>query len=204
MSTHTRPSLAAAIRTGSCNAFWTDAFCVPRDGPERQSTLENMGYIYSRATEVIIVLGEDTFSVIQEMIRNGFVSESDLQILECDEWVSSVWTYQEIVNGGSVRFICERQADTPASIECSDFFNALGYSLAKRQSSTGSDSFVTTRTFPNLNALEDILADWRIASYISRSALSVFSSMASKRNADPANYCTSTPSLAPSPSLPSN
>lgn len=188
MSAHARPSLAAAIRTGSCNAFWIDVFCVPRAEPKRQSTLENMGYIYSRATEVIIVLGEGTFSVIQEMIRHGFVSESDLQILECDEWVSSVWTYQEIVNGGSVRFISERQADTLATIECTDFFNALGYSLAKWKSSTGSDQFAIMRTFPNLDALEDILADWKIASYTSRSALSIFSSMASKRNADPANY----------------
>ena len=188
MSTHTCPSLAAAIRAGSCNAFWTDVFCVPHAGPERQSTLENMGYIYSRATEVIIILGKDTFSAIQEMMHNSSVSESKLQILECDEWVSSVWTYQEIVNGGSVRFVSERQADKPTSIECSDFFNALGYSLSKWQSSTESDIFATMRTFPNLNALENILADWQTAAYTLRSALSVFSSMASKRNADPANY----------------
>lgn len=189
MSTHTRPSLAAAMRTGGCNAFWTDVFCVPHAGPERQSTLESMGYIYSRATEVIVVLGEATFSVIHAMMHNSFISESDLQILECDEWVSSVWTYQEIVHGGSsVRFVSERQSDTPASIECLKFLNALGYGLSKWKSLTGSDSFATMRAFPNLNALENILVDWRTTIYTSPSALSIFSSMAPKRNTDPANY----------------
>lgn len=188
MSSRTRPALAAAIRTGSCNAFWIDVICVPRAGPQRQLTLANMGYIYSRATQVIIVLGEDTFSVIQGMMHNGPVSETDLQILECDEWVSSVWTYQEIANGGSVRFVSERQADTPASIGFFDFFNALGYGLSKWKSSTGSDLFATKKTFPNLDALENILSDCVTASYTLRSALGVFSSMASKRNADPANY----------------
>ena len=188
MSTHARLSLAAAIRIGSCNAFWCDVFCVPPAGSERQSTLEQMGYIYSRATEVIIVLGEDTFSVIQKMILKSSLSESDLQILECDEWVSSVWTYQEIVNGGVVRFVSERQADTQSSIECNAFFNALGYSLSKQQSSTDLELLPTMKTFPNLNALLNILADWATESYTFRSALNIFSSMASKRNADPANY----------------
>lgn len=189
MSTRARSSLAAAIRIGSCNAFWSDVFCVPPDGSERQSTVEKMGYIYSRATEVIIVLGEGTFSIIQKMILKSSISESDLQILECDEWVSSVWTYQEIVNGGpGVRFVSERQADTPLSIMGVDFFNALGCSLSKHQSSTDLELFATMRTFPNLNALENILADWWTESYTFRSALSIFSSMASKRNADPANY----------------
>lgn len=186
MSTHTRPSLAAAIRIGNSKAFWTDAFCVPHDGPDRQSTLENMGYIYSCATEVIIVLREPSFHVIEAMIRHGLVSESDLRTLECDEWVASVWTYQEIVNGGSVRFVSERHSSVSASIECSDFFNALGNSLSTWKRSTGCDAFATTRIFPNLDVLENTLVDWQTVAYTLRSALSVFS--ASKRNADPANY----------------
>ena len=188
MSTRTCPSLAAAIRIGSSNAFWTDVFCVPPAGPERQSTLENMGYIYSRATEVIIVLSEGTFSVIQEMLHKGSVSESGLQVLECDEWVSSVWTYQEFVNGGPVRFVSERETEISASIECTDFFNALGYSLSKWKKTTGSNIFASMRIFPRLNALEDLLADWQIGAYTFHSALSIFSSMALKRDANPANY----------------
>ena len=188
MSTRTRPSLAAAIRIGNCNAFWIDVLCVPPAGPERQSTLENMGYIYSRATEVIIVLSDGTFSIIQEIVHKGFISESGLQILEIDEWVSSVWTYQEIVNSGLVRFVSEREADTFASVECLKFLNALGYSLSKWERSAGSDGFAVMKRFPNLNALMDICADWQMAAYTFRSAFSIFSSIASKRNADPANY----------------
>ena len=188
MSTHTLPSLAAVIRNGACNAFWTDVFCVPSSGPERQPTLENMGYIYSRASEVIIVLGEDTFSVMRNIIHDRSVCERDLEVLERDEWVSSVWTYQEIVNATAVSFVSEHQEDSNTSIEGSQFFSALGHGLMKWQNSTGSDPFGAMRKFPNLNALETILADWQIADYTRRSALGIFTSMAFKRNPDPENY----------------
>lgn len=189
ISTRTRPVLAAAIRTGNFKAFWLDCFCVPPDGgPERLSTLENMGYIYSRATEVIIVLSEGTFSVIQEMLHKGFVLEPGLQMLERDEWVSSIWTYQEIVNGGSIRFVSDREDDTSASLEGSAFFNALGYSLSKWRNSTGSNAFDLVEAFPHLNALDDIIVDCEIGAYTLRPALAIFSSIASKRNFNLANF----------------
>lgn len=191
MSAQTLPSLTAAIRTSELNAFWTDIFCVPASGFERQATLERMGYIYSRAAEVIVVLGESTFSVIQNMMNGGPVDGSDLRIMEHDEWVASVWTYQEIVNASSFRFVsATNQVDNlkSVSIEGSEFLNSLGFSLMRWQSSTSSDAFDTTRTFPNLNALENILADWETAAYLRRSAYSVLCSMASKHNPDPANY----------------
>ena len=188
MSARTLSSLAAAIRSSTYGAFWTDAFCVPPAGPERQATLESMGYIYSRAHEVIIVLGGDTFPVIEKMLQNGFVTESDLQVLERDEWVSSVWTYQEIVHSALVRFVSGQHAGRAASIDCTDFFSALGFSLSKWRRMVGSDTFASASAFPKLNALEDILADWQVGTYTARAALTIFSSMAHKRNANPANY----------------
>ena len=74
--------------------------------------------MYSRATKIIIVLRESTFSVIQERLHKGSVSESGLQILGSDEWVLSIWTYQKIVNRGSVRLVSERETDTSACFEC--------------------------------------------------------------------------------------
>ena len=190
MSAQALPSLAAAIRSSSSNAFWTDVFCLPPSGLERQATLERMGYIYSRAAEVIVVLGEDTFSVIQNMMNGGPLDATDLRTMERDEWVSSVWTYQEIVNASLFRFVSSsgHQVDRSVSIEGADILNSLGFSLMKWQNSTGSDTFATMRAFPNLNALETILVDWQTAAYIRRSAYSVLCSMASKRNPDPANY----------------
>ena len=190
MSTHTRPSLAAAIRTANCTAFWTDVFCIPHTGAARQSTLENMGYIYSRATEVIIVLGESTYAAIEELQHHDYFSESALHILESDEWVSSVWTYQEIVNGGKVYFVSERQTGKSTFIECEDFFNALGYGLSKWEKKKVGNSILAAQieTFPHLTALETIFADWMTAGYTTRSALSIFTSIAFKRNANPANY----------------
>ena len=189
MSTHTCPSLIAAIRTSSCEAFWTDVFCVPHTGAARHSTLENMGYIYSRATEVIIVLGENTFSAIDELKHQQFFSEAALQTIECDEWVSSVWTYQEIINAARVYFVSERQTETFASIDCADFCNALGYGLSKWKKSASPEKLPVSKTFPRLDALETIFGDWlNNGAYTYHSALSVFTSIIVKRNADPANY----------------
>ena len=189
MSNHALPSLAAAVRTASCKAFWTDVFCIPRTDPARQSTLENMGYIYSRASEVIIVLGEETCTVIEELQSQDFFSEAALQTLERDEWVSSVWTYQEIVNGGNIYFVSERRGDKSTSIEGEKLFGALGYGLVKWEKSTCSNTEGTKKVFPRLSALEQIFADWQVGgAYILRPALNVFSSLAYKRNADAANY----------------
>lgn len=195
MSTHTRPSLLAAIQnSNTCTALWTDVFCVPPpDEPARQSTLENMGYIYSRATEVVVVLGGDTFDVVQKMIRREPISGADLALLERDEWVSSVWTYQEIVNGGAVRFVSEPTTATEPtpSISCPEFFSALGSAIADyKRSSTACTSTAVTflHQYPHIDAFENILADWQTAGYSARSALSIFSSMSAKRNADPANF----------------
>ena len=145
-----------------------------------------MGYIYSRASQVVIVLGEETFSAMEELQRQDYFSESALCVLERDEWVSSVWTYQEIVNGGEVRFVSER--NTSNSIDCEMFFNALGFGLSKWEKTAGMDTASSVKVFPHLNALEQIFADWKMAGYTFRSALAAFCSLAYKCNADAANY----------------
>src|SRR5438034_11487271 len=57
VSDRTIPALIAAIaHRPSCERFWIDAFCVPAAAKEKTHCLESMGFIYARATEVIVVL----------------------------------------------------------------------------------------------------------------------------------------------------
>ena len=147
-----------------------------------------MGYIYHRASEIIIALREETFSAIAELQKQDYFSEAALKVLERDEWVSSVWTYQEIVNGGAVRFVSERYGDRSTSIEGATFFNALGYGLSKWEKMTGINTIGAMKVFLHLSALEQIFADWIVNTFPFRSAMGAFASLAYKRNADAANY----------------
>ncbi|KAL8243962.1 hypothetical protein R6Q59_010220 [Mikania micrantha] len=203
MSTHVIPSLTSAMKSRpTYPAFWTDVLCIPpEEGVARQATLENMGAIYARAAEVIVVLGENTFNVLQNMIATKTVSEADLHVLETDMWVASVWTYQELVNAGAVCFMSEMSIEragddtngnepiaNPSAIECDQFLNALGHGLVKYGQSQDIDTFLVSRKFPNLNILENLLVDWMVGSHVRYSALAIFSNVCMKRNEGAANY----------------
>ena len=188
MSTHTIPSLLAAIHARKSNAFWTDVLCVPQKNPQRQATLESMGYIYSLASEVIIVLAPSTYSAIEEIIRQGSVSYDGLKMLEQDEWLSSVWTYQEIVNSKRFYLVSEGATDPTLTIDGEVFFSVLGASLMKWMELNDLNAFKLHEAFPNLSAFEDLMADWELAGYVERSALLVMCSLKSKTNNDPNNY----------------
>ena len=183
MSTHTIPALTAAIRSRKSKAFWTDVFCVPSaEGPKRQATLESMGFIYSLASEAVIVLSDSSFENLQDMVNGERLSAESLRVLEQDNWVSSVWTYQEIVNSTSVYFVSERDSPASKPIEGFKFFSVLGNSLTHLPPPS------STSSFQHLSALLDLMADWATAEHLSRSALTVLSSMANKRNPNPENY----------------
>lgn len=188
MSTRTVPALAAAIRSRQYSAFWTDVFCLPTDEPQRQATLESMGFIYSLAEEVVIALSEATFEAMQDMIQDNHLTFQQLQVLEQDRWISSVWTYQEIVNGKKIHFVSKRSEAETISIEGRSFFSRLGSAIHFYKRSQGLDGFAIFQAFPHLSALEDILADWTMAHYTSRSAMTVLTSLALKRNRSPRNY----------------
>lgn len=205
MSARAIPSLATVIQSQNHrSAFWTDVFCVPpHEGPSRQATLENLGCIYARAAEVVVVLGRETFGVLLDMIQHKVVSEQHLNVLESDQWIASVWTYQELVNASAVRFVSEQRPnvddiDDPSTgarvdiaqppIECSEFLNALGHGLMQYRESQGVDAFTMVNDFPNLNVLENVLVDWMMGSYTRYSALTIFSNIYYKRNELAANY----------------
>jgi hypothetical protein len=203
----------AAIRKSReppVRAFWIDAVCVPEsDGPKRQGTLEryveipfhnlimccetltppeSMGFIYSAAASVIVVLQEPTWEVVKTACAKNSpdaLSKSQMEILNQDQWIESVWTYQELVNNGTILFTSMQTKDKDSFVPASQFWNCIGFSLNqwKKNNRHEVDS---VGTFVNLGALEDTMIDWQIAGYTERIALSVLSNMAPRRY-DPAH-----------------
>ena len=188
ISSRTFHALEAAIRASTLRSFWIDGLCVPSTGPQRQATLESMGAIYSLAGEVVIVVASATFRLMRQLAQHGTASEEDLETLERDRWISSIWTYQELANSCKALFVSLDSTDSGLIVEAANLLNGLGNALQKLQARLGVDDFVLPMRFPHLNALDEILADWMTSSLDTRSAFGVFSMMAHKRNADPVNY----------------
>ncbi|KAK5455145.1 hypothetical protein LTS15_005865 [Exophiala xenobiotica] len=177
ISTNTIPALSAAMSNTDCKAYWIDAFCIPskKEDIARRATLESMGYIYSKAEEVRAALSATSFTAVQDLSRNDRIDDSSLDILNKDEWVKSVWTYQEVVNSRSISFVCPKAPGVVVS--GSQFLNHLGFSLTKYKQQRGLSTFDIRQYFPSLDALEDLIADWQIADFAERSALQVMSNM---------------------------
>jgi hypothetical protein len=183
VSDRTTPALATFMKhRPSCKHVWIDAFCVPTKEPERSQTLENMGYIYSRAEEVVVVLSPAARPALLQMTRLNQIQSEQLDMLEREEWVSRAWTYQEAVNSKRLFFTCEGSDDTIVSGH--DFLNCLGYSLTRLEGS----NMDRRQRFPRLDAFEDVIADTMLAGYQERSALHVMSNMDRRTQGRPADH----------------
>jgi len=183
MSSNTIPALSSAITHSTTSAFWIDALCVPPTIPVKHHTLGSMGYIYSAAEEVIITLPPSLLPVLNEMKDSDRLSEEVLLSLEEDEWVRSVWTYQEVVNAKAVYFI-----GGTAKIDGNHFLNCLGHSLMLYREIHHLSAFDLSKQLPKLNALEELLVDWMLGGYTERSALRAMSQFQYRHNHDPKNY----------------
>ena len=178
ISVNTLPSLAAAISSQPelGTAFWIDAFCIPTDRQKKQATLESMGFIYSRAKQVVVAFSGASYAAIDQITKSDRLDDHHLEVLNRDEWVKSVWTYQEVVNSQKLVCVCP---DLPGSstIDGSEFLNRVGFSLHLYKNRHGLGGFDLHDRFPQLSALEDLVADYMVAGYLERSALQVMSAM---------------------------
>ena len=186
ISDRTIPALETAIRSSTCKAFWTDVFCVPSEEPSRRATLESMGFIYSRASLVMVILSPLSFDVVKEMTERTLITESALDILEQDEWNRSVWTYQEVVNSRDLQFVCGSR--TEITVDGNRFLNCVGSALQLYMTKHNLDMFTVYERFPNLSALEDIMLDSLIGGYTQRSALQILSNFHRRSYTEPRNY----------------
>lgn len=172
VSDRTIPVLLSLIyHRPACTHIWIDAFCIPVDEPARSFNLQNMGWIYSRATEVVVVLSSAIQPILKEMSRNDRLDLTHLDLLENDDWISRAWTYQEAVNSQKLAITCELPCET--IIEGDTFLNRVGFTLSRIESS----SHEKRSRYPRLDAFEDVIADWMIAGYQGRSALQVMANM---------------------------
>ncbi|KAJ9604283.1 hypothetical protein H2200_011117 [Cladophialophora chaetospira] len=130
-----------------------------------------MGFIYSRADEVIVVLSNTARPVLERMSTSDRVDLIHLGILEGEEWIVRAWTYQEAVNSRTLYITCE---ESHAIVPGSHFLNCLGYTLSRLGAGLVSDK---RQRYPRLDAFEDLIADYMIAGYQERSALQVMSNM---------------------------
>jgi hypothetical protein len=183
MSSNTLRALSAAITHSPNSALWIDALCVPPAIPVKHHTLGSMGYIYSAAEDVIITVPPNLFPILNEMNESDRLSEAVLLSLEQDDWVKSVWTYQEVVNSKGFYFV-----GGSAKIEGTHFLNCLGHSLMLYKAAHHINAFDLSELLPKLNALEELLVDWMVGGYADRSALRVMAQFQYRYNHDPRNY----------------
>jgi len=180
------PVVAATIRALRPAAIWVDAFCMPSDEPAKTTTLRGLGALYAGAKQLAVVLSEACSPVLAKAHADGVIDAEALAILERDPWVSRVWTYQEMVNCSRVDFLAEN--GTGEVIAGQPFLNVVSAAISAIHRSQGSDSFALRKTHPNLDALEDLIADWMIGNYLERSAYQIMSSMDRRRSQQADDY----------------
>ena len=186
LSGNTIPALRAVLTSSDAPAFWIDAFCIPTSQPDKCRTLESMGFIYSQAQGVQVILSLAAFPVFRKVQSGDGLDEKELNILEQDQWISSVWTYQEVINSQSLSFVCSSLPGI--SIDGADFLNRLGFRLECYKNSTGLDSVDVAERFPRLDSLQDLIADWLTSEYTKSSALAIMSNMDRRMWTDDGNY----------------
>lgn len=194
MSDRTLPVLTAVIRNSSdTSAFWVDTFCVPTEQPQRSATLRSMGFIYNLAADVFVALSEPTSTVIGQWQKKEAETslsqiESQLRVLEEDRWISSVWTYQEIMNSKIFYFVTSKPGAGPTLIEPESFVNELGQALLRYKKGNCLNVFELRSHFPALDALQEVVIDWRTSAYLEVSAMQVMANLDRRSSSMPKNY----------------
>nr|POF17813.1 hypothetical protein CFP56_13225 [Quercus suber] len=186
ISTNTIPALLAAMQATDVTAFWIDAFCIPTTQPSRAATLESMGYIYSLATQVRAVLSESSFHAVEQLSTTDRLSDEAMATLDADQWIQSVWTYQEVVNCRQLAFVCT--VALGSVVEGSHFLNGIGYSVSQYMKRNSIDDHIFRKRFPSLDAFQDLIADWMLAGVQERAALVVMSNMDRRTWTEEQNY----------------
>lgn len=156
-------------------AIWIDALCVPPSEPSRSSCLREMGWIFSAAFQVIVVLSRQCSGVLRRIGRSGNINDLELLALEKEEWVRRAWTYQEAVNSRALFFVVEGEDDLIVSGQ--DFLRSIADAIEDYKSRQAFSSLTWLETHPGLSDLEMLLADYRIADFSERSAYQVMSAI---------------------------
>lgn len=170
-----KDATAKSEAIAATQAFWIDALCVPQKEPARTLCVQRMGEIYSSAWQVFVVLPESCSPVFRQIKTTDCIDATALFIFESDEWITRAWTYQETVNSRALYFI--GQNDEGLIVSGTDFLNIVLTANDKCRETHGIDIFTWNEQHPNLDNLEILIADYRIAAYSERSAYQVMVAM---------------------------
>lgn len=188
VSDRTIPALRTAIHARPhLTKIWIDAFCVPLEPGEREASLESMGFIYSEAQEVLVVLSPAAQPALESIMETDRPSDEDLLALEREDWVTRAWTYQEAINARALFFtssFAAAAAPAPATVIGGErFLNRVGYALTHMSLTP----LERRGARPRLDAFEDIL-EYLIAEYEGRSALQVMGVMDRREQLRPEDH----------------
>ena len=175
MSSRVQSILETAIASAQPSAIWLDAACMPRQEPARSLCLRNMGAIYAAASGVLAVLAPSVSILLDKVRQKEAVDVKELRLLEADEWVSRVWTYQEMVNSKTISFIAEGETRDP--VNGYELLDAVGYAIMQYCKTEQIDAYEFRKRYPRLDALETLTVDWLRADYSKRSAYQIMSAM---------------------------
>ena len=143
-----------------------------------------MGFIYSKAVSVIVVLEGVVWDIVKKASTSNTakqLSPKEMEDLEQDDWISRVWTYQEMVNNDNVYFTTFDPLDKQVVVPYEPLLNCIGYSSDRWTKETEVSTAQFLLEFPNLNNLADTLVDARLSGYLGRSALGVLTNMAARK-----------------------
>jgi hypothetical protein len=186
MSPRVRPALETAIATLRPAAVWLDAACMPSHEPARSRCLQSMGAIYAAASGVLAVLPPSIGSVLDAVGQKKAVSSEHLQCLKADDWVSRVWTYQEIANSKIMSFAIEGQRSAP--LAGATLLNGIGQAITQCRQAEEVDAYEFRQRHARLDAWETLIADWIDANYAERSAYRVMTAMVGRNAQNPDDH----------------
>lgn len=194
--------LKTVVQNECPKAIWVDAFCVPPTEPDRSAHLSRMGWLFSKAKRVVIVLSPCCIEILRKIQADQPLETDLLEDLEKDPWVSRVWTYQELVNNSTVGFVAEGYGQTYVAAQ--DLLQPVAYAIDELKKCRGLNSFEFRELYPRLNSLEGLIVDWRIAEYLERNAYQIMCSMFDRTSSRREDYSfamigalSDLPSIAP-------
>lgn len=166
-------ALSAALKASQ--AIWINSLCMPSREPSRSACLRSMGAIYSSAAQVFAVLSESCSRLLQQIKNTGHMNPEEFSVLENDDWITRVWTYQEMANSKSTLFIAQRGGN--ALILAQDFLNVILTDTTDYADAQGFERAELAVRFPWLDNLQVMMAEHRVAEYTGRCAYQVMSAM---------------------------
>ena len=165
--------LALALR--AAQALWIDSICMPSEPAAWQTCLLGMGAIYRAATQVIAVLAADSASTLKKIRDKTPLEHDDLLAIERDDWISRVWTYQEIATSQTIYFAAE--ADGTMLLNHQQFLNALVSASADYADAKEMIRNQLVALFPRLDSLQDVFTELQNVEYSGRSAFQILGAM---------------------------